>query len=335
MTKSWSAAALLESTGSYWQACAIMAGVNLDLFNLLAVQKETSAGLAKRTETDERALAMLLRALAALELLEENGGIYHCSLSAMTFLVSDSPQYLGNIISHQHHLVESWAQLDKAVASGKPLRQRSSFSEQEWRKSFLLGMQNLANLIAPQLVPQIDIGQRTQMLDLGGGPGTWSIHFCQHNPNLHSTIFDLPGSKEIAEKEINDADMVNRIDFEAGDFNSSAFSARYDVIWMSHILHGEGEANCSALINKAAAALKDDGLLIIHEFILNDNDPGPVYSALFALNMLLGTDEGAAYSERQLRGMLTAAGLQKVKRLKLPPQSRSGIILAQKDPLAG
>lgn len=330
MIKNWTAPELLETTGSYWQGCTIMAGVNLDVFNLLDIESANTVTLAERTGADPRALGMLLRALAALGLLEQKEGKYACSPSAKQLLVANSPDYMGNIISHQHHLVNSWAQLDQAVKSGNPQRQQSSFSEDEWRDSFLLGMQNLANLIAPQLIPQIDIGDRNNMLDLGGGPGTWSIHFCRHNPTLNSTVFDLPGSRKLASKAINDANMDSRINFIAGDFNKDDFSETYDLIWMSHILHAEGEANCRALIIKAAAALKTDGLLIIHEFILDDHGSGPVYPALFALNMLLGTDDGATYTETELRQMLAAAGLGQTERLALPPQSRSGILLARK-----
>ena len=330
MTNNWSAPGLLEVTGSYWHGCTIMAAVNLDLFNQLAKKAESSERLANRIGVDLRGLKMLLRALAALELLECNEGVYSCTEAAKQFLVSGSPQYLGNIISHQHHLVESWSQLGEAIRSGRPQRKRSSFSEKEWLESFQLGMQDLANLIAPQLVPQIPIGNRNKMLDLGGGPGAWSIHFCQHNPGLRSSIFDLPGSRDIAEKAIQIANMTEKIDFISGDFNHDPLLDDYDFVWMSHILHGESSSNCRALITKAAAALRPDGLLIIHEFILDDHDSGPIYPALFAINMLLGTENGAAYTESELGDMLAGAGLISPERLPLPPHNKSGIIIAKK-----
>lgn len=327
----WSAPQLLETTGSYWQGCAIMAGVELDVFNLLNDKSDDLSGLAVRLGADPRALGMLLRALAALGLLEcDDEGAYRPSLAANAFLVSDSEQYMGNIISHQHHLVESWARLHESVLSGQPVRQRSSFGEAAWRQSFLLGMQNLANLVAPQLIPRIDIGDRRTLLDLGGGPGSWSIHFCRHHPQLSATVFDLPTSRKYALSEINNAGMDERIDFVGGDFLTDDLPGGRDLIWMSHILHGEGPANCRRLIHKAAFALAQDGLLVIHEFILDDSGPGPTYPALFALNMLLGTEKGAAYTEGELGEMLAEAGFMNLRRLPLPAQSRSGILLAQK-----
>jgi hypothetical protein len=35
-----------------------------------------------------------------------------------------------------------------------PIRSRSSFSKEEWRESFLMGMFNMAMGLAPQVVPQ-------------------------------------------------------------------------------------------------------------------------------------------------------------------------------------
>ncbi len=325
----WTAVKLLEVTGAYWQGCAIMAAVELDLFNLLNNAPDNVAGLARRVDADPRALGMLLRALAALQLLDQQGDRYVCTPAAESLLVAESPENLANIVSHQHHLLESWGRLHVAVRSGKPVRQRSSFAEETWRESFLLGMQNLANLIAPQLVPLIDIGSRLRMLDLGGGPGTWALHFCRHNPDLQAQIVDLPTSREFAERAIKKAGMTSRITFHGADFNHDQLPGDQDLVWMSHILHGEGPANCRALVAKAAATLKADGLLVIHEFILDDKGPGPLYPALFALNMLLGTEDGAAYREAELRDWLSSAGLGKVTRLELPPQSRSGVLIAR------
>ena len=326
----WTAPALLDTTSAYWQGCAIMAAVNLDLFRHLADTADSAAGLARRLSLDPRALGMLLRALAALELLEQEGERYRCTPAAARLLVPDSPDFLGNIITHHHHLLESWGKLDQAVRSGQPQRTRVSFSEAQWRESFLLGMQNLANLTAPKLVPRIEIGRRTRMLDLGGGPATWAIHFCRQHPALQVRVFDLPGSREFAETAIQKAGLAERIHFQGGDFNQDPLPSGNDMVWMSQILHSEGIEHCQALIDRAAATLTDEGLLLIHEFILDDEGAGPLHPALFALNMLLGTDRGCSYREGELREMLQTAGLDHIERLALPAASRSGIILARK-----
>jgi hypothetical protein len=85
-------------------------------------------------------------------------------------------------------VVEFWSRLDQSVRSGRPVRERTSFSDKEWRESFLMGMFNRAMKLAPMLVPKIDISSRRHLLDLGGGAGTYAIHFCRHNPQLNAIV---------------------------------------------------------------------------------------------------------------------------------------------------
>jgi len=53
---------------------------------------------------------------------------------------------------------------------------------------------------------------------------------------------------------------------------------------------------------------------------------GPLFPALFSLNMLLDTDSGQAYSEQQLMDMLAEAGLKDIKRLPVQTPNDSGLI---------
>ncbi len=144
---------------------------------------------------------MLLNALAAMNLLNKKDNRYSNN-SAGLFLRKDSPGYIGYMIMHHHHLVESWFQLDKGVITGKPVRTRAVFNDEEQRESFLMGMFNMAMSIAPGLAKEIDLSDRRHLLDLGGGPGTYAIHFCMNNPHLKATIYDLPATRPFAEKTI-------------------------------------------------------------------------------------------------------------------------------------
>ena len=45
-----------------------------------------------------------------------------------------------------------------------------------------MGMFNNAVPIAQQVCKIIDLSDNKHMLDMGGGPGTYAIHFCQAEP---------------------------------------------------------------------------------------------------------------------------------------------------------
>ena len=330
-TASWNPAELLKLSGSYWSTCALHAGVKLDLFTPLAARSLTAVELAGQLGLSPRALAMLLDALTALELLTKRGDRYEASPFAAEFLNRSAAGYLGHIILHHHHLVESWSRLDEAVRAGGPVRRRVSHDPEETeRESFLLGMFNLAMLIAPKVAAGVDLSACRRLLDLGGGPGTYAIHFCQRNPDLRGVIFDLPTTRPFAEQTLARFDMAGRIEFVAGGFLGDPIPGPFDVAWLSHVLHGEGMEDCARLLAKAVAALEPGGLLLVQEFILRADRAAPLFPALFSLNMLLGTLAGQAYSEPELRDLLRNAGLRQVERLPVELPNGAGILAGRK-----
>jgi SAM-dependent methyltransferase len=164
-------------------------------------------------------------------------------------------------------------------------------------------------------------------LDLGGGPGTYAIHFCRENPELTAVVYDLPTTRRFAEQTIERFDLAKRISFQEGDFTEQGISGSFDVVWLSHILHGEGPEECARLLKKAAAALTPGGIILIQEFILDDTRDTPLFPALFSLNMLLGTPLGQSYSQSELFGMLAAAGAGDMQRIPLELPNGAGVVM--------
>lgn len=318
---------LLQLSGSYWGACALHAGVKLDVFTPLAETPLSVSELARRIGADGRGLEMLLNALTAMGLLHKEGDSFLATPFAADHLSRKSASYMGHIILHHHHLVEGWGRLDEAVTSGVPVRRRSSHEADEAeRESFLMGMFNLASQLAPRIAAEIDLSNRRRLLDLAGGPGTYAIHFCIRNPELKAVIYDLPTTRPFAEETVARFGLSERIAFAAGDITTDDIGRGYDAVWISHLLHSEGPESCAAIVAKAAGALDDNGLLLIQEFILDDSHAAPLSPALFSLNMLVGTPEGRAYSEGELSGMMRAAGLRELKRLPFQLPNGAGIM---------
>jgi predicted O-methyltransferase YrrM len=322
----WSLGQLLDVSGSYWKSCTLHAGVQLEIFTLIGNDHLGADEIARRLGADVRGVNGLLNALTAMGLLTKQQSLYANTPESESLLVKDSPDYIGHIIMHHHHLVSAWSQLPQAVKSGQQVRERSSFSEGEERESFLMGMFNLAMNIAPDLAEQIDLSGRRHLIDLGGGPGTYAIHFCLTNPDLKGTVYDLPTTRPFALRTIERFGLSNRIDFMDGDYMEEEIEGSYDVAWLSHILHGEGSEDCQEVLRKAVSVLEPGGLILVHDFILNDNLDGPLFPALFSLNMLINTAQGQSYSEGQLVSMLAGAGAKEIRRLPFRGPNDSGII---------
>jgi predicted O-methyltransferase YrrM len=323
----WDPGSLLQLSGQYWSTCALHAAVELDMFTAIGDHRLTGEDIAQKLNVNSEGALRLLNALTAMNMIKKENDFFSNTRAGKSFLSKNSPDYIGHIITHHHHLVESWSKLDQAVKTGTPVRDRMSHTSSEWRESFLMGMFNIAMSTAPLLVDKIDLSQQSHMLDLGGGPGTYAIHFCLKNPRLKATVYDLPTTRPFAEKTIEKFGLTGRIDFMDGNYVEESIQGIYDVAWLSHILHGEGRKDCQRIIHKTVSALQSGGVILVHDFILNDTMDGPVFPALFSLNMFLGTSNGQSYSEKQITDMLTQAGVKKIRRLSFKGPTDSGIIM--------
>jgi len=322
----WNPDQLLEISGKFWETCTLHAGVKLNLFTVIGNEQLTSEDVAQRLNGNKRGVTMLLNALTAMNLLVKKDDKYSNTKTSTSFLSKDSPRYMGYMIMHHHHLVDSWSKLDQAVKTGTPVRTRIPHSNGESRESFLMGMFNLAMNLAPRLATKINLSDRCHLLDLGGGPGTYAIHFCLENPRLKATVYDLPTTGPFARKTIEKFGLTDRIDFMDGNYLEEEIEGVYDVAWLSHIFHGEGPEDCEKIIGKAVSALEPGGMIIVHDFILNNTMNGSLFPALFSLNMLLNTAHGQSYSEKQVVDMLAGAGVKEIQRIPFHSPNDSGII---------
>ncbi len=326
MTTDWDVGTLLGTSNAYWRGCTLQAGVRLGLFTLLHDQPSPLETIAEELAVDRRGMEYLLNALCAMGLLNKKDNEYGNAEAALTFLSRNSPQYMGHIILHHHTLLDGWAQLAQAVTSGKPVEKRS-YGEETERESFLMGMFNLAMVNAPCFAAKIDLSGRKRLLDLGGGPGTYAIHFCLANPDITAVIYDRPTSEPFARQTINSFDLAQRIDFIGGDFNSGPLKGGpYDVVWLSHILHSNAPKACQEIIKKCRTSMLPGSLLLIHDFILDNDKTSPEFPALFSLNMLINNPGGRSYSEKELIDILKKEGLHSIQRLPFTGPNSSSIL---------
>jgi hypothetical protein len=110
--------------GSYWQTFTLHAGIKLNLFSQFGGGRLSAGEVAQQLGTDRRGTTMLLNALTAMGLLEKSSHRYSATDAASKFLDKSSPAYIGHMIMHHHFLADTWARMDEAVTTGRPLRSR-------------------------------------------------------------------------------------------------------------------------------------------------------------------------------------------------------------------
>lgn len=329
----WTKEMLFTTSGAFWETCTLHTGVKLKIFSHLGSLSLSCKEVAKKINGDTKATSSLLNALTAMNLINKADNLYSNTDFAKQYLCENSKDYKGYIIMHHHHIMFSWVKMYESILTGKPVQQPENNDNEETQiESFLMGMFNIASETAPYYAQILDLTNLTKMLDMGGGPGTYSIHFCKANPHLHAMVLDLPSTKKFAQKTIESFDLSEKIEFKEGSFldKNLQLKQEFDMAWLSHILHGENEQDSQEIIARAAKALKPGGKIFIHEFILEDSRDKPLFPALFDLNMLVLTQEGKAYSQKELTDLLKKNNIENISRIKLNSPNNAGIIMGIK-----
>jgi ubiquinone/menaquinone biosynthesis C-methylase UbiE len=171
-------------------------------------------------------------------------------------------------------------------------------------------------------------GKAVRVLDLGAGSGVWGIALAESSPHVKVTALDWPGVLDLTRKNAERHGVQDRFDFVAGDLASADFGSGYDIAVLGHILHSEGEQRSRALLRRIFAALAPGGTLAIQEFLVEPDRSGPPVALIFAVSMLVNTDQGDTWSFNEISGWLRDAGFGNARLLDSP--GPSPLILANR-----
>lgn len=313
-------AALLEFNWQFRASRALMTAHQLGIFQELRQPRKASE-VAKKCKTEPRMTEKLLIVCCALGLVKRNNDHFVLSQLAVDTLLPESPRYLGGVLDHGEMLWWGSTGLPDIVRTGgrgaapKP----PEYFISHWHEHWIWAMHgNAANGVAQWIARQLDLADRELLLDVGGGPGTYSIALCQRFPRLRAVVWDLPETIAIARQVVERFDMNDRISFKEGDWNTEQFGKGYDCIFMSNIMHGQG-SQADTRVLQGMQALKTGGLLIVHDFLLDNDKCGPLPAALF--NLMLG-----AYTVSELIGIIRSAGFKDVSLVAYNARRGSGLI---------
>jgi ubiquinone/menaquinone biosynthesis C-methylase UbiE len=289
--------------GGFRASRVILTSNNLRIFENIG-KGRTACDLAKALGTAPRATEILLDAVTALGLLKKSGTTYRLTPPAKRFLLPDSHWYQGDMLRHADTLWKTWSGLDDVVSTGEPNR-----SSARRHDVFIRAMHNNAVLRVKALIDALDLRGVRTALDLGGGPGTYGIELAKRGIDV--TLFDLPGTLEIAQEMVRQS-RVKNVSFQSGDFHLDDIGSGYDLVLLSQVLHSNSETEVQVLLGRVFDVLTPRGKVAIHEFTLNEDHASPVPGALFSVNMLVNTASGRSYTRKEMTGWLTKAGFKKI-----------------------
>jgi hypothetical protein len=312
------------------EACAMLAGMELEIFTHLADGPRDAATLAAALNVPEDRLQRLLYALVASGLLEQREGGFANSPEAATYLVKGQPIYLGGM----HELLSQLWHADlctaQSIRTGEPaaLHDFNAASDEEMA-AMLRGMHSNTLNAGRDFLNRFDFSIYRSVIDVGGGTGGLIATLCHANLSLRGTLFDLPRTTKLAEAILRNTPGGDRVVIEAGDILQAPPKGKHDVVIMRALVQVLSPADAARAIANAAASLRSGGTIyIVGAGILDDNRLSPRQAVFFNVTFMNLYRAGAAYTEAQHTEWLSAAGCERVERITLP--TGSGIILARK-----
>jgi len=302
----WTPDSLLDLMRGFQAPAVLGAAAELDLFAALPGTPET---VARKLRCDERALIILLDALAALGLVTKRGQSYRVPKDTAANLRLVLP-----MIHHQANCFRRWAQLAETVRTGKPAVRTPSVQGAAADYAAFIGAMHVINArSADKVIRSIRPLKFRHLLDVGGASGTWTIAFLRACRGATATLFDLPHVLPLAKTRLTAAGMIKRVKLVGGDYDRDGLPGGADLAWVSAIVHQNSRVENRAMFAKIRQALAPGGRIAIRDILMDENRTTPVMGALFAVNMLVGTEGGGTFTFRELRGDLTAAGFGDVQ----------------------
>ena len=323
----------MQLAWGYAPTLIIQSALQHHLFDLLDQSPKTVNELAQATGASKRGLTAILNALVGLQFVTRTDGRYALTPESAAFLVSSKPGYHGTFFTHTlDQILPRWLRLGEVVRTGKPAQAVNEEGQgAEFFAGFVEALFPMGYPAARVLGEHLGISKTTapvKVLDVAAGSGVWGIALAQQSPLVRVCAVDWQIVLETTKRVAARHGVADRLTTIAGDLLDASFGSDYQVAILGHIIHSEGEKRSRRLLRKTFDALAPGGTIAIAEFVPADDRTGPSNALIFAVNMLVNTEEGDTFTFEELSHWLRETGFVDPRQLEAP--SPSPLILATK-----
>ena len=142
---------------------------------------------------------------------------------------------------------------------------------------------------------------------------------------------DVPAVSAVARECVAQAGLADRIECRAGDYHADEYEAEaYDALTIFGALHQESPEQIRDILARANRALKPGGRIFILDMMTDRTHTAPAFSALFAVNMALTTENGWVFSDEELKRWLMETGFDPADAHPVPPPMPHWVMSAVK-----
>lgn len=302
-------------TYGFFASKALFAALELDLFTKIAGGANTVAALAGATGIADNRMRTLVTALKSLGLMSEPEGRLVNAPATARYLVAGAPGDFRDYVRFVNGAFgyESMRHLDQALRGERVFPDKGYYEGliyeagiggERFSSAQHTGSLGPANLAAKR----VKLDGRARLLDVGGGSGAYTLAFLAANPGLSATILDFPQTIETARRYAREAGVAHRVAHLAGNATTTDWPAGHDVVWISYVCSAVGRDDIGTLARRAFAALPAGGLLLVHDFMVDDAHEGPPFAAWYLLGSIFDNPTAVCLTPGYIEGVLREAG---------------------------
>ncbi|MDA0691621.1 MAG: methyltransferase [Nitrospinae bacterium] len=303
---------------AYQPACVLMTANKLKVFDELK-SPVTAKDVARKLSLSLKGTERLLNGLTAMGIVIKKNHAFHLPGEWQNYLTKDGDHSMQQWIKLSADLLPVWLELPEFIRSGKMVKNIMEVlgNQPEEMRAFIDAMHAKGLKATWMLARELPIGEARKMLDIGGGPGTYSLEWAKLHNHLHATVFDIPPVIAVAQDYIHRYRLEDRVNTQPGDFNKDDFGEGYDLILFANVIHMYGEDVGKNLIRKAQRALEPGGRIVIHGFCTDKEETAPVEDALFNLNMGMLTESGKAHPVKEKIKWMEEEGFAEIRHFRV------------------
>jgi hypothetical protein len=313
---------ILDLIGGHRVTAVIYVAAKLGLADLLTDGPRTVPDLARSTDTHERSLLRLMRALCALGICAEVGDGTFGLTELGSYLAAKSERSLKAWALLEGDMLRAgWGQMIESIRTGKTAGELAGdglerFEELARANRAAAALFNEAMVAGtriqiPALLAACDFSGISTLMDVGGGLGELISAILGKYPSMRGIVFDLPHCEEAAVMNLVASGVADRCKFIPGSFFESV-PAGADAIIMKFIIHDWNDERCVQILRNCHRALTSGARLLVVDRIMPgrlEPTPDHLSVALVDLNMLRGPG-GYERTEPEHRDLLARGGFR-------------------------
>lgn len=314
MTERVDTTRLQRMARAYAESAVLWAALDLELFRHVAEGAGTVDEIAAAAGIRPLNARRLVDCCAGLDLLRYEDGRIVNSPEAAQFLVAGGDRYAGPWMQFTRPDVPGWMNLTELLRAPDEPKRLGMYDDLtvDAARAYHRATASIGRGAGRRFVRQVDLSERTKLLDLGGGSGAYSIAATLAHPELRAVVFDLPPVAVVCREYVEAAGVADRVEAVGGDFTADPLPEGCDVAVMASNLPIYDDAVIGQVVAKAFDALAPGGEFHLVGEMLDDDGAGPLDAALWGMQEILYGSGGQAHRRGQVVGYLEAAGFTDV-----------------------